>query len=315
MNDPEHLRGIFRARDYLSEQQVLWDFVTDVSNADRLRAFDAIVLTGGRFLSDNEVAALRKYVEGGGTLFIIGEAGTHDQWGKPRKQAAFADAMGRAMPDEHGVRPGMLGRGKLLWATDSGAILAQRPFAAYDFKEDDLANLEGVYKRLSESPEQQPGAAGRLLVDYLEQATGRRLRATDAHAPVLGAGSPLGSEAVPAKEADPAKSEQATAHAATAPYLRFNAWRHGDAKTGRIVLHAVNYNVARTGPKETGRLTASAPAKVILDAPAGWRFTSATRYASDAAPQSIEFTQQGSEVTFTLAPVDFYAVIALSTAR
>jgi len=281
MNDPEHLRGIFRARDYLSEQQVLWDLVTDVSTIEKLRPFDAIVLAGGRFLGDNEVAALRKYVEDGGTLFIIGEAGTHDQWGKPRKQAAFADAMGRAMPDEHGVRPGMLGRGKLLWATDVGAILPQRPFAAYDFKEDDLANLEGVYKRLSESPEQQPGAAGKLLVDYLEQATGKRLRTSDPHA----------------------------------PYLRFNGWRHGDAKTGRIVLHAVNYNVARTGPKETGRLTASAPAKITLDAPPGWRFTSAMRYAPDAAPQSIEFTQQGSQVSFTLPPVDAYAVIALSTAR
>jgi hypothetical protein len=278
MSDPEHLRGVFRARDYLSEQQVLWDFVTDISDAKKLAPFDAIVLAGGRLLSDAEVAALRAYIEGGGTLCIIGAAGTHDPWGRPRKQAAFAEPLGEAAPDERGVRQGALGRGKLLWASDPWAILPQRPFAIYDLKEDDVAKLELVYQRLGESPEQRPGDAGAAFVGYMERATGKRLRLTASHA----------------------------------PYLRFNAYRRGDAGNGQVVVHAVNYNLPRFAPGESGEPVACEPAQVTLEVPGGWRFVSATCYAPGADAQPIKFTQQDSQVTLTLPPVRVYAVIALS---
>ena len=279
MSDPEHLRGIFRARDYLGEQQVLWDFVTDVADADKLRGFNAIVLTGGRFLSDAEVSALRAYIEAGGTLFIIGEAGTHDPCGRLRKPAAFADLLGASACDERGVRHAALGRGKLLCASEPWAILPPRPFAAYELTEDDLAKLELVYQRLAESSEQRPGEAGVTLVDYLEQATGKRLRVT----------SPA------------------------APYLRFSAYRRSDAKGGVVVVHAVNYNVPRLAPGESGPPVPSAPVQVTLETPHDWHFVSATLCAPDADAQPIEFSQQGSQVTLTLPPVNVYAVIALCT--
>jgi hypothetical protein len=279
MSDPEHLRGIYRARDYLSEQQVLWDFVTDVSDPKRLTRFDAIVLTGGRFLSDAEIAALRQFVESGGTLFIIGEAGTHDPWGHRRSDAAFGDALNTATADEHRVRRASLGGGTILQATDPWAILPQRPYAIYDFTEDDLADINLVYKRLAESPEQRPGEAGVLLVDYLERAAGTRLRIT----------------------------------ASRAPYLRFDAYRRGGKDDGRIVLHAVNYNLPRTAPGESGQFVPSAPAEVTLHAPEGWNIVSAALYAPDSDPQPISFTQNGSAVTFTLPPVNVYSMVAFST--
>lgn len=279
MSDPEHLRGIYRACDYLNEQQVLWQFVTDVCRSAALVQFDAVVLTGGRFLSDAEVSALREYVEGGGTLFIVGEAGTRDPWCRPREPAAFAEAFDAVPSDEHGVRRAALGRGKVLWATDPWAILPQRPFAVYDFKEDDLADIELVYRRLADAPAQEPGGAGAPFVRYLEHATGRRLRVTESHA----------------------------------PYLRFNAYRRGDAKDGEVVLHIVNYNVLRASAKEHGQVTPSAPARITLEAPAGWQFASATRYAPDAEAQPIELAERGSPVTFPLGAVGSYAVVRFST--
>jgi len=279
MSDPEHLRGIYRARDYLDEQQTLWDFATDVSNARNLRGCDAVVLTGGRYLSDAEAAGLRAYVDGGGTLFIIGEAGTNDPWGRARKQAVFADVVGDAAADEHGVRSGALGRGKVLWASDPWAVLPQRAFAAYDFSEDDLSHIDLVYKRLAEAPEQRPGEAGAMFVDYLEKASGKRLRVTAAHA----------------------------------PYLRFNAYRRGNAKDGELLLHVVNYSVPRLAPGESGQVVPSAPVEVTLGAPRGWKLVSAKRYSPDAEPQPVEFDQRGSRVTLTVPPVHIYSVIALST--
>lgn len=279
MSDPEHLRGIYRACDYLDQQQALWDFVTDVSSARKLRGYDAVVLTGGRYLSDAEVAALRAYVEGGGTALIVGQAGTHDQWGHARSQAAFADVLTATAADDHGVRTAALGRGRILWASDPAAILPQRPFAAYDFSEDDLSHIDLVYQRLAQAPEQRPGEAGAMFVDYLEKATGKRLRVTAAHA----------------------------------PYLRFNAYRRGNAKDGKLLLHVVNYNVPRLAPGESGPVVPSAPVEVALAAPRGWRIASAVCYAPGAEPQPIRCSQHGSRVSLTVPAVNAYAVIALST--
>lgn len=281
MSDPEHLHGIYRARDYLSEQQVPWDFVTGVSDPDALRRFDAVILTGGRFLGDDQVAALRRFVEGGGALFLIGEAGTHEWFGKPREASAFADAFDQTPADRYGVRRGSLGRGKVLWATDPWVILPQRPFAISDFSEDDLADINLVYRRLAESPAQRPGEAGKLFVDCLEQAAGKRLRLPASHA----------------------------------PYLRFDAYRGGEANDGRLVLHVVNYNVPRESPGESAEPIPSAPVSVTLEAPAGWRFASASLHVPGAETEPIEFTQQESSVTFTLPAVNLYAAVAFSTGR
>jgi len=66
---------------------------------DHLTRYRALVLAGSVALSDRRLEQIRRYVQSGGRLCIIGSAATHDEWMSPRTSPAFAD-----LPDSHVIQ-------------------------------------------------------------------------------------------------------------------------------------------------------------------------------------------------------------------
>jgi hypothetical protein len=66
-----------------------WDLTPETLSKHRV-----LVLAGAAALSDEQVAAIRAYVEGGGGLVVTGETSLCDELGRPRKDFALADVLG-----------------------------------------------------------------------------------------------------------------------------------------------------------------------------------------------------------------------------
>ena len=68
-----------------------------------LARFPAVVLPGVSCMSDASGAALKRYVESGGTLLAIGETGLRDELGRPRERGLLDDLFGITWRDEREV--------------------------------------------------------------------------------------------------------------------------------------------------------------------------------------------------------------------
>jgi hypothetical protein len=64
-----------------------------------------LILPDSECLSDEQLAALRKYVEGGGGLIVTGQAGFYDSWRRSKVTPGLADLVGwRGPADNHGLQ-------------------------------------------------------------------------------------------------------------------------------------------------------------------------------------------------------------------
>jgi hypothetical protein len=61
------------------------------ANGARLKA---LILPNVGALSEAQAAAIRRFVEGGGSLLATGETGSYDEWGDPRPDSVLADLFG-----------------------------------------------------------------------------------------------------------------------------------------------------------------------------------------------------------------------------
>ncbi|MBI1902222.1 MAG: hypothetical protein HYS13_14065 [Planctomycetia bacterium] len=87
-----HVFGVFRAA---MEEHLPLNLVNDWDlESDRLRQFRVLVLPASAALSDDQVEAVRRFVESGGGLVATGEASLCDELGRPRRDFALADVFG-----------------------------------------------------------------------------------------------------------------------------------------------------------------------------------------------------------------------------
>lgn len=95
-NDPgqwfQAFQGAHKACVY---EHIGYGVVLDESvSLGRLKEFAVICMPGAGILSDQEIALLRRYVEGGGKLLITGQTGQFDQHGKPLAEPKLASLIG-----------------------------------------------------------------------------------------------------------------------------------------------------------------------------------------------------------------------------
>jgi hypothetical protein len=94
-------RGLFRM---LTEAHILFDVVDDtvMDKPGRLAGFKALVLPDARCLSDEDIAAVQSYVEGGGLVLATGLTATRDAHAEPRDGVALKCLGASAVRAEHG---------------------------------------------------------------------------------------------------------------------------------------------------------------------------------------------------------------------
>lgn len=83
----EHLNQVHALNRFFADQQIPFDHLieTDFTPA-RLADYDVLVLPNIEFMSDDELAAVKVFVENGGSLILIGENALYDGFCQPRKQ-------------------------------------------------------------------------------------------------------------------------------------------------------------------------------------------------------------------------------------
>jgi len=79
-----------QAENLLIDNRGPFQIIHDHQLAD-LSRYRALVLAGCVALSDEQIEQIRRYVDSGGRLCVIGPLGTHDRWMMPRKKRALAD--------------------------------------------------------------------------------------------------------------------------------------------------------------------------------------------------------------------------------
>ena len=84
----EHARLTGEVEEALIENRGCFQIIYDHHLAE-LNGYKALVLAGCVAISDKQAEQIRRYVDSGGRLCIIGPVGTHDGWMRPRKQPAL----------------------------------------------------------------------------------------------------------------------------------------------------------------------------------------------------------------------------------
>ncbi len=73
----------------LIDNRVCFQIIYDQHLAD-LKHYRVLILAGCAALSDEQAQQIERYAQSGGRICMVGPAGTHDEWMRPRKQRALA---------------------------------------------------------------------------------------------------------------------------------------------------------------------------------------------------------------------------------
>jgi len=88
----DYLQGLYYA---LLEGRFLFDFVHEGNlDATSLQKYRALLVPNAAYLSDGQCEAIRRYVNGGGSLLATFETSRHTEWGDPRPDFQLADVFG-----------------------------------------------------------------------------------------------------------------------------------------------------------------------------------------------------------------------------
>jgi hypothetical protein len=94
----DHIEGMYAL---LNEARIPFDFVHEEDlNEERIAQYSVLVLPNFALMSDQQSAALERYVERGGSLIATFETGLYDEVGKPRADFALGKLFGIAKEGE-----------------------------------------------------------------------------------------------------------------------------------------------------------------------------------------------------------------------
>ncbi len=273
----EHLRQVHALNRYLADQQIPFDHITEEGIAgERLDDYRVVILPNTVYLSDEEVAALRKYARRGGILIIIGETGTHDAYCRPRERDAFSGLSKKRVVRFAGLCEALPQRGIYL----EPAVQAAE---AGTFAETYSDRRLGKYKCLAELDE-------KLWIKRYQQAG----PVTEAIAEALGTSPHI---------ADPVRASG----------VRCLIYERPEGEAWRAVAHVVNKNVPMAVAEEERRLTPVSDLTLSLPIPAGAEALSARLFVPRASPVALDFSPESDgRVQVTIPRLDAYAVVVLS---
>ena len=86
------------------ERHITFDILTR-ANIDRLQDFKVVILPGLAFISQDEAAAFKRYVENGGALYVSGETGLRETGGVKRGDFMLGDITGVRCDGSHELTP------------------------------------------------------------------------------------------------------------------------------------------------------------------------------------------------------------------
>jgi len=282
LENPTHLEWVFRVTRYLADQHVLFEIVTEKQmSAEGLAPWRALILSAARYLSDDQVAAVRAFARRGGCVVMMGDVGTHDDCARRRQQPALKRLLSGG-EEKSGILASPDGRHLFADTPDPliGPYRVSREeglqFANYSEASINVPTGKvGVVFELDRMIGIDRYDAPRQLIPRLEKALSRRLRLAE------------GPEA---------------------QGVRFTAyWTEADGAP-ILLLHVLNYNVpllehprGKTG-EPVENLTVSLPL------PEKWGAARVELLLPGGDGESVAATVRRGEVSFTIPRLDVYAL-------
>ncbi len=83
----------YRVEQTLLDNRACFQTIYD-QHLNDLKRYRVLVLAGSEAMSEEQAQHVRRYAQAGGRVCIVGPAGTHDAWMRPRKQQALTDLSG-----------------------------------------------------------------------------------------------------------------------------------------------------------------------------------------------------------------------------
>jgi len=284
MENINHLRELYRLTRYLLDQHIPFSYALepDLGDDGFLSRFRALLLADVRYLSDEQIEAIRRFVEGGGVLLLTGEAARYDRYGRPRETGGFDDLLG---PPKDAIRLSEVGGGTCIYCPSLGLLLP----------EDHVTLDEALnFSRHQVADELSFVGDRHFYAMYLfDKAVGverfiRPGRLTELLREALGY--------------DPAVADPFDAAG-----VRFNAYRRPDS--GDIALHAVNYNVTLVGEAEGRKLTVLKDLRLKLRVPDGFSPSRVELLEPGAEPEEVDFELSSGLLELTVPELRFYKLI------
>jgi hypothetical protein len=91
--EPKYAELTYKVEQALIENRVCFQIIYDHQLAD-LNRYRVLVLAGCVALSDRQIEHIRRYVNSGGRICVVGQAGTYDEWLIPRERPVLNDLPG-----------------------------------------------------------------------------------------------------------------------------------------------------------------------------------------------------------------------------
>jgi hypothetical protein len=275
MEHLDHVRQVYALTRYLLDRHILFDYLTEKDLAeDQLSECRVLILPEVRFMRDEHIDAVTKFVEKGGTAVVTGTIGRDDWNGASRSVDPFEGLSNRA-------------DGRFVYAPKLSDLIPQ-----------DGVSLDGLLGFLKGNLAKLAGEG--FQGGYSVMASVDRVLRTDRFL----SGGELGDHVIRGLGYDPCVADPLLGAG-----VRFQAYRWEDRNKGQMVVHAVNYNLPLTDPldKQAIEPTADLPMRVRM--PEGWTLRSVRSLAPGEASSDLVFEADGAFAETTLPTFDFYMVL------
>ena len=277
LEDVPHVHAVYRFNHYLTDQQVPFDLLVEehLADADYLAGYRVVIIPAARYMADEACRALAAFVEGGGTLVLAGECGTHDLRAQKRAEDPFAHVAE--------------GRGRLIRAECVEEILPPGGMT----REDMIEIAIDVYRTIKRH-------GSRHVLYMSEDYAVKAERFVEA--------GPLGA-LVPGWERLRVADPYAACGLRAFPYVRL------DETTGALVAHLVNYNMDLARPAGSRTIEPLHDMPLRLPLPDGWRATGAEWLTTGASPAPLDVRMEEGAAIVRLPEIETYAVVRVALAR
>ncbi len=283
MENINHVKELYRLTRYLSEQHILFSYALEPDMEDGfLSRFRALILPDVRYMSDQQIGAVRKFVEGGGVLVVTGDAGCYDFYGKPRDRGGFDDILG---PSGHAIRLSDIGKGRCIYSSSLSSL------------------LPGSHITLDEALNFSRYQIG----DELAFVGDRHFHAMNLFDRAVSVERYVRPEKLTELLRESLGYDPAVADPFCATGARFNAYRKPDS--GDITLHAVNYNVTLVGEVEKRNLTILKDVGLKIRVPDGLRPSRVELLEPGTDPDAVDFEISSGTLSLTVPELRFYKLI------
>ena len=292
MENVEHLRQVQKLTRYLLDQHILFDYVLEDDLADApLSRYRVLILPEVRYMDDDQIHAVHRFVQAGGTVILTREAARYDRNGKARSPGGFAALLDGGARDEKGVLTAQRG-GTCVHSFDLSNLLPEDRISRDDalhFAESELTGNADV-----------PGDPRYAALAELDRS--------------LGVDRYLDGGALLEHIAAGLAYRPGVADALQGAGVRFNAYVKAAGATGTLVLHAVNYNLPLEGEIKDGSIIPVEDLSVHVKVPDGWEIERVRAIEPGVAPQTLTFSVEGGFLQVVLPSIDFYKMIEVSAA-